>query len=140
MSTVLRTGLSAALAAALIGAAAAAETQPPKPPLEIVSVTPTKVLFGPGEPITGTVTVKNHTPGAKTVTVRAYEDLPAPVRNVEVRLRGEAVKGWTVARATLLSPEPMLKEAVPVRPDGADFAMTVPDVVLWDILVIDLEK
>jgi hypothetical protein len=68
------------------------------------------------------------------------EDVPAPVRNVEVRLRAEAIKGWTVSRATRLSPEPLLKEGVPVRPEGAGGAMTVPEVALWTILVIDLGK
>ena len=68
------------------------------------------------------------------------EDAPPPLKNVTVTLLAAGVKGWQPVRATRLSPEPMLKEAVPITPTGGDYALTVPEVAMWNLLVIDLKK
>jgi hypothetical protein len=68
------------------------------------------------------------------------EDAPAPLKNVEVQVLGDAVKGWKVVRAIRLCPEPTLAEAVAVKEAGGNYAVTVAEVPMWNILVIELGK
>ena len=58
-----------------------------------------------------------------------------------VKLLPEAIKGWIPVRAMRLSPEPDLKEAVTMTAaaDGAR-TLAIPEVAIWNILVIDCEK
>ena len=69
------------------------------------------------------------------------EDLPAPAKDIAVKLLPEAFKDWTPVRAMRLSPEPALKEAVPMAAaaDGAR-TLAIPEVAIWNILVIECEK
>ncbi len=71
---------------------------------------------------------------------KKLEDVPPPLKNIEVRLLPTLLQGWTPARATRLSPEPALREAVPMQPVEGIYKITVPEVALWNILVIDLKK
>jgi hypothetical protein len=68
------------------------------------------------------------------------EDVPPPLKNVEVRIFPALLDGWTPVRATRMSPEPAVREAVPVAPTEAVYKITMPEVALWTILVVDLEK
>ncbi|OPZ87558.1 MAG: hypothetical protein BWY76_00397 [bacterium ADurb.Bin429] len=68
------------------------------------------------------------------------EDVPPPLKNIEVRILPALLDGWTPTRATRLSPEPALREAVPVQAVEGVFKLTVPEVTLWNIVVIDLKK
>ncbi|MCY3023074.1 MAG: hypothetical protein NTW87_29205 [Planctomycetota bacterium] len=68
------------------------------------------------------------------------EDLPAPVKDVAVKLLPGALTEWKVVRATRLSPEPALQETVPVTMADGACTLTVPEVAIWNILVVDCEK
>jgi hypothetical protein len=68
------------------------------------------------------------------------EDLPAPLRDVGIRILPAATEGWTAKRATRLSPEPMLREDVPLKAGADGVSLTLPEVAIWNILVIDLVK
>ncbi|MGD0094246.1 MAG: hypothetical protein ABSE73_30430 [Planctomycetota bacterium] len=68
------------------------------------------------------------------------EDLPPPAKNVAVLLLPGAFKEWKVVRAMRLSPEPALKETVPATPADGVCTILVPEVAVWNILVIDCEK
>jgi hypothetical protein len=48
--------------------------------------------------------------------------------------------GWIPARAWVLSPEPAVREALPLQTVENVYKCTVPQVDLWDILVIDMKK
>ena len=68
------------------------------------------------------------------------EDLPPPVPRVDIKIFTAMLDGFRPVRATCLSPEPARHEAVPIHEVEGAFAMAVPDVALWNILVIDLKK
>ena len=68
------------------------------------------------------------------------EDVPPPLKNIEVRVMPALLNGWVPVRATRLNAEPMLQEAVPVQATEGIYKMTVPEIKLWNILVIDLEQ
>lgn len=68
------------------------------------------------------------------------EDVPPPLKNIEVRVLPTMLQGWTPVRATRMSPEPALREAVPMAPVEGIYKITVPEVALWNILVIDMKK
>ncbi len=68
------------------------------------------------------------------------DDLPAPLHNVGVVLLPAALDGWTFKRATRLSPEPMLREEVAFKAEGDGIHLTIPEVAIWNVLVIDLGK
>ncbi|MHB9132095.1 MAG: hypothetical protein ACYDBB_13555 [Armatimonadota bacterium] len=68
------------------------------------------------------------------------EDVPPALKNIEVRVFPALLNGWTPVRSTRLSPQPMLREAVPVTPVEGVYKINVPEVALWNILVIDMEK
>jgi len=68
------------------------------------------------------------------------EDVPPPVKQVMVRVLPTLLGGFRPVRATRLSPEPLLQEPVVVRPVEGTWQLDVPEVALWNILVIDLEK
>ncbi len=68
------------------------------------------------------------------------EDLPPPIKNVQVTLLDTGLEGWRPVRATRLSPEPILKESVPALAGGNASTFTLPEVAVWNILVVDCEK
>jgi hypothetical protein len=68
------------------------------------------------------------------------EDMPPPLKNVEVRLLPGGLDGWIPARAWVLSPDPAVREALPLQTVENVYKCTVPEVDLWDILVIDMKK
>ncbi len=88
------------------------------------------------------------------------EDVPPPVKRVTVRVFPTLLGGFHPVRATRLSPEPrregeapaaprregeapaepFLQEPVPVHAVEGIWQLDVPEVALWNILVIDLEK
>jgi hypothetical protein len=68
------------------------------------------------------------------------EDMPPPLQNIAVQILPAGLEGWTPVRATRLSPEPALREAVPLAAGGGVYKCTVPEVDLWTILVIDMTK
>jgi hypothetical protein len=68
------------------------------------------------------------------------EDMPAPLTDVQVRLLPAGCGGWKPVSAWILSPEPALHKRLP-PPTGRDAGQwRVPEVVLWSLLVIDLQK
>jgi hypothetical protein len=71
---------------------------------------------------------------------KKLEDVPPPLKGIEVRVLPTLLHGWTPVRATRLSPEPELHEAVPLQASEGVYKMTIPEVALWNILVIDLEQ
>jgi hypothetical protein len=68
------------------------------------------------------------------------EDMPAPLQNVQVGLKSAGLGGWIPTRAWVLSPEPALRQALPLQTVANVYQCTVPEVDLWDILVIDMRK
>ena len=66
--------------------------------------------------------------------------MPPPVKDVTLTIYPQLLDGWKPVGATRLSPRPMLKEAVPVRQVEGLYRLTVPEVALWTILVIDMQK
>lgn len=68
------------------------------------------------------------------------EDMAPPVREVAVSIFPTLLNGWRPTRATRLCPEPMLRESVPIELREGIYTIPVPEVVLWTILVIDLER
>jgi hypothetical protein len=68
------------------------------------------------------------------------EDVPPPLKNVEVRIFPALLNGWSPTRATRLSPEPAVREAAPMQAVEGIYKITVPEVALWNIVVIDLVK
>ena len=71
---------------------------------------------------------------------KTLADLPPPVKGVTVTIYPQLLDGWKPVSATRLSPAPMLKEAVPVQQVEGLYRLTVPEVALWNILVVDLQK
>jgi len=71
---------------------------------------------------------------------KTLADLPPPVKDVTLTIYPQLLDGWKPVGATRLSPRPMLKEAVPVRQVEGLYRLTVPEVALWTILVIDMQK
>jgi hypothetical protein len=70
----------------------------------------------------------------------ALDDLPTPVKEVTVQLLPSLTADWRPVRVTCLSPEPQLHDQLALTDTGAGVqAIAVPEVDLWDILVIDLE-
>ena len=67
-------------------------------------------------------------------------NVPPPLKDVAVTVFPSLLNGWTPVRATCLNPEPMLQEDVPVKLMEGLYTMKVPEIPLWNILVIDLEK
>jgi len=67
-------------------------------------------------------------------------DLPQPAKDVAVKLLPGALTEWKVTRATRLSPEPALREPLSVTMADGVCTITVPEVAIWSILVIDCEK
>jgi hypothetical protein len=67
------------------------------------------------------------------------EDLPAPLENLSVRVPVATLGGWKVDRATRLSPEPWLCETLEtvIGPEAVE--VRVPDLAIWNIVVLDLE-
>lgn len=68
------------------------------------------------------------------------EDMPPPLRNIEVRLLPSLLGDWVPARAMLLSPEPALRERLALEAVEGVYRCTVPEVSLWNILVIEMRK
>jgi hypothetical protein len=68
------------------------------------------------------------------------EDMPGPQKDLQVRLKPGGLGGWIPARAWVLSPEPALREALPLQTVENVYQCTVPEVDLWTILVIDMTK
>ena len=56
------------------------------------------------------------------------EDLPPPAKGVVVKILPGGLGEWNVTRATRLSPEPALKENVPVESVDGACSLTVPEV------------
>jgi len=71
---------------------------------------------------------------------KKLEDLPPPLKGIEVRVMPTLLNGWVPVRSTQLSPYPQIQAAVPVVASEGVYKMTVPEVKLWNILVIDLEQ
>lgn len=71
---------------------------------------------------------------------KAPEDMPPPLKSVEVRVLPGLLAGWTPVRAACLSPEPALRETLPVEAVEGVYKCTVPEVALWNVVVIDLQK
>lgn len=65
-------------------------------------------------------------------------DFPPPVKDVAVRIFPSQPGGLLSVRVTRLSPEPLLKESLPIAVRDGVATVTVPEVKLWSILVIDL--
>ena len=68
------------------------------------------------------------------------EDVPPPLKDIEIRVLPTLLDGWVPVRATRLNPEPMRQDAVPMQATEGVYQLTVPEVKLWNILVIDLEQ
>lgn len=68
------------------------------------------------------------------------EDIPPPVEDVRVRLFRPLLKEWRPVRATRLSPQPPIKEQVPIRHVERIYVLSIPEVHLWNILIIDLKR
>ena len=66
------------------------------------------------------------------------EDLPPPVKNVTLRIFPTQPGGLRPVRVTQLSPEPMTRETLPIDDQEGLPTVTVPEVKLWSMLVIDL--
>ncbi len=67
-------------------------------------------------------------------------DVPPPLKNINISVMPTLLDGWKPVRATSLSPEPMSRENVPVQSVENVYKLTVPEVALWNILVIDMKK
>jgi hypothetical protein len=68
------------------------------------------------------------------------EDMPPPLKGVEVRLLPGGLSGWTPVDAWRLSPEPAVRESLPLSAAEGVYKCTVPEVDLWTILVINMRK
>ena len=68
------------------------------------------------------------------------EDMPPPLKDVKVQILPALLEGWTPVRATCLSPEPALRETLPLAAVAGVYNCTVPEVDLWTILVVDMTK
>jgi hypothetical protein len=68
------------------------------------------------------------------------QDMPPPLKDVEVRLLPGGLDGWIPARAWVLGPDPAVREALPLQTVENVYQCTVPEVDLWDILVVDMKK
>jgi hypothetical protein len=67
------------------------------------------------------------------------EDLPKPLAALPVTFLPPLTDGWTPVRVTRLNPEPMTCDTLPLRnAEGGACAISVPELPLWNILVIDL--
>ncbi len=71
---------------------------------------------------------------------KKLEDLPPPRRDVEVRVFPALLDGWRPVRAAQLSPRPAVAAPVAVVESEGAYGLKVPEVALWTILVIDLQK
>lgn len=67
-------------------------------------------------------------------------DVPPPLKNINISVMPTLLDGWKPVRAISLSPEPMSKINVPVQSVENVYKLTVPEVALWNILVIDMKK
>jgi hypothetical protein len=68
------------------------------------------------------------------------EDVPPPVKQVAVRVLPTLLGGFRPVSATRLSPEPLLQEPVAIRAVEGAWQLDVPEVALWNILIINLER
>ncbi len=68
------------------------------------------------------------------------EDVPPPLKNITISIMPTLLDGWKPVRATSLSPEPMVKENIPVQTVENMYKLSVPEVALWNVLVIDMKK
>ncbi len=67
------------------------------------------------------------------------EDLPKSLTALPVTFLPPLTDDWTPVRVTRLNPEPMTRDMLPLRDAaGGACAVTVPELPLWNILVVDL--
>lgn len=71
---------------------------------------------------------------------KTLADAPPPLKDVPVTVFPSLLNGWVPVKAMRLNPEPMLQQDVPIKQVEGLYQMTVPEIPLWNILVIDLEK
>ena len=67
------------------------------------------------------------------------EDAPAPLRDIPVRLF-PTQPGWKPVRAARLTPDSLQVEWLPLVDVAGVPTVTVPELKLWNILVVDVEK
>lgn len=69
------------------------------------------------------------------------EDLPKPLQELTVQLLPALTARWTPVRATRLIPSPLRQQALPLQDAGGGvMTLTVPELTMWNVLVIDLES
>jgi hypothetical protein len=72
--------------------------------------------------------------------VGEQKTLPAPQKNVGVQYYPSGLSGWKLTRVTRLDVGKLVPEPLPVSTAIGVNSVTLPDVALWNVLVLDLEK
>lgn len=70
------------------------------------------------------------------------EDLPQPLSSVSFVVKAGGLEAWKPIRAVRLSPEPLLKEDLVLKPlNSGDFRVNgITNLSVWNIIILDLEK
>lgn len=68
------------------------------------------------------------------------EDAPAPIKNAEIKISKTLLGNWKLTRTVVISPEPFLKEDLKIEEIKGVYTLKIPEIVLWNILIINFEK
>jgi hypothetical protein len=66
---------------------------------------------------------------------------PEPLQNVSLQISPSALgNNWKLTGATLLDPDKVSQEGIPLTRTGKSTLVTIPEVRLWKVLVLDFSK
>lgn len=68
------------------------------------------------------------------------EDVPVPLKNVEVKIFPALLDKWKPVRAVVFSPEPFFKKELKIEQVEGVYTLKIPEIALWDILIINFKK